>query len=70
MIQSAIQRVESGRDLSLAVRRSGTASRMSLRLAPGGDGVVVVLPPGVPAAEAERFARLQQDWIAARLACP
>ena len=35
--------------------------------APGG-GVVVVLPVGVPLAEAERFARHQSDWIAGRLA--
>ncbi|RAU22856.1 M48 family peptidase [Paramagnetospirillum kuznetsovii] len=55
-----------GHDLSLAVRRSGTAGRMSLRLAPGG-GVVVVLPLGVPEAEAERFAKSQRDWILARL---
>lgn len=40
---------------------------MSLRIAPGGDGVVVVLPVGVPLAEAERFAHHQRDWIAGRL---
>ncbi|OAN48202.1 hypothetical protein A6A04_04750 [Paramagnetospirillum marisnigri] len=55
-----------GQDLSLAVRRSATAARMSLRLAPNG-GVVVVLPVGVPEAEAERFARSQEAWIAGRL---
>lgn len=56
-----------GRELSVAVRRSGTASRMSLRIAPGGGGVVVVMPVGVPLAEAERFAHRQKDWIAGRL---
>ncbi|TAN62622.1 MAG: M48 family peptidase [Magnetospirillum sp.] len=56
-----------GHELSVAVRRSATASRMSLRVAPGG-GVVVVLPAGVPLAEAEHFVRHQGDWIAARLA--
>lgn len=54
------------RELSVAIRRSGTAGRMSLRLAPGG-GVVVVLPMGVPEAEALRFAHSQRDWIASRL---
>ncbi|CAA7623495.1 M48 family metallopeptidase [Magnetospirillum sp. SS-4] len=56
-----------GRQLPLAVRRSGRALRMSLRLDPGGE-VVVVLPAGVPMAEAERFARRQRDWISRRLA--
>lgn len=49
----------------MAVRRSGTARRMSLRMTPG--GVVVVVPMGVPLAEAERFAHHQRDWIAGRL---
>jgi predicted metal-dependent hydrolase len=56
-----------GRALEIAVKRSGTARRMSLRLDPGGDGVVVVLPVGVAVAEAERFAARQRDWIAGRL---
>jgi len=55
-----------GRSLPLAVRRSGTARRMSLRLDPAGR-LVVVLPVGVPLAEAERFARGQTEWIASRL---
>ena len=55
-----------GRDLSVSIRRSGTASRMSLRLTPGG-GVVVVLPMGMAEREAERFATSQSDWIADRL---
>ena len=68
MSTSSLRLDIAGRELSLAIRRSGTASRMSLRLAPGGEGVVVVLPVGVPLAEAERFARHQSDWIAGRLA--
>jgi predicted metal-dependent hydrolase len=56
-----------GRSLAIAVKRSGMARRMSLRLDPQG-GVVVVLPVGVPVAEAERFARRQRDWITGRLA--
>lgn len=57
-----------GRDLALAVKRSASAVRMSLRLAPGAAQVVVVLPNGVPEAEARRFALRQTDWIADRLA--
>ncbi len=56
-----------GQSVAVTVKRSGTANRMSLRLDPLG-GVVVVLPVGVPLAEAERFARRQRDWVAGRLA--
>lgn len=56
-----------GRSLPITVKRSARARNMSLRLAPTGDGVVVVLPDGVPEAEAERFARRQSGWVAARL---
>jgi predicted metal-dependent hydrolase len=57
-----------GRDLPLSVKRSGTAGRMSLRLEPGSQRVVVVLPVGVPESEARRFADRQTGWIAERLA--
>lgn len=57
----------SGRSLPIAVKRSGRARNMSLRLARGGEGVVVVLPDGVPEREAERFANRQRDWVEARL---
>jgi predicted metal-dependent hydrolase len=57
----------SGRSLPITVKRSARARSMSLRIAPSGDSVVVVLPDGVPEAEAERFARRQTTWIEARL---
>jgi predicted metal-dependent hydrolase len=58
----------SGRALPIAVKRSGVARRMSLRVDPAAGGVVMVLPLGVSLAEAERFARRQHGWIAERLA--
>lgn len=57
----------SGRSLPIAVKRSARARNMSLRLDRGGDGVVVVLPDGVPEYEAERFANRQRDWVETRL---
>lgn len=57
-----------GRSLPIAVKRSGRARNMSLRLDPGGGSVVVVLPDGVPEREAERFAQRQSAWVESRLA--
>ncbi|SEH56062.1 M48 family metallopeptidase [Magnetospirillum fulvum] len=55
-----------GRPVTILLRRSARAKRLSLRLDPAG-AAVLVLPVGMPAREAERFARLQHDWLAARL---
>ncbi|WP_096705020.1 SprT family zinc-dependent metalloprotease [Magnetospirillum sp. 15-1] len=57
-----------GRSLPVAVKRSGRARNMSLRLDPTGGSLVVVLPDGVPEREAERFAHRQTAWIESRLA--
>ncbi|MBI3446896.1 MAG: M48 family metallopeptidase [Magnetospirillum sp.] len=56
-----------GRALPIAVKRSGRARNLSLRIDPNGGSVVVVLPMGVPESEAERFALRQRDWIEGRL---
>lgn len=55
-----------GRSLTVALRRSARAKRLSLRLDPAG-AVVLVLPLGMPVRDAERFARQQSDWLSARL---
>lgn len=58
-----------GQVLSIHLRRSDRAKRMSLRVHPSGTGgVVLVLPKGVPLAEGVRFARSKSDWISQRLA--
>lgn len=56
-----------GRAVPLRVRRSALASRISLRIDGMADGVVLVLPPGLPLAEGLRFAAAQHDWIRRRL---
>lgn len=56
-----------GRPVTIHLRRSARAKRLSLRLDPAG-AAVMVLPVGAPVREAERFARLQRDWLATRLA--
>lgn len=56
-----------GRAVSVAVRRSARARRMSLRIDPR-LGPVVVLPPRASLAEAGRFVHAHQGWLAERLA--
>lgn len=55
------------RSLPVRVRRSGVAQRMSLRVSPGGESLLLVLPSGVPAAEGLAFARTKESWISDRL---
>ncbi len=56
-----------GRAVPVTVRRSPLASRMSLRVDAGRDGLVLVLPDGVPEADGLRFAASKGDWIVKRL---
>lgn len=61
--------VEAGElTLSVQLRRSDRAQRMSLRVHLSGEGVILVLPKGVPLADGLRFARSKSDWIEGRLA--
>lgn len=57
-----------GIEVPLQVRRHPRARRITLRLAGGGDGVVVVLPPGIRVEEGVRLAREHAEWIRSRLA--
>lgn len=54
--------------MSLAVRQSARARRISLRIDPTGEGAVLVVPDGVPMKTAERFAREHAGWLARHLA--
>lgn len=56
-----------GRGLSVLLRRSGSARRMSLRVLPSGEGVVLVLPMGARVADGLDFARSKAGWIENRL---
>lgn len=51
----------------LQLRRHPRARRITLRLAQGEEGVVIVLPPGVGSEEGLRLAQAHAGWIRSRL---
>ena len=53
----------SGRRIAVEARVSARARRMTLRIAPGGGGAVLTLPPGAPTRLAERFAQDRAGWL-------
>ncbi|MFD3190309.1 M48 family metallopeptidase [Sedimentitalea sp. HM32M-2] len=53
--------------VTVKLRRSGRARRISLRVSRLDGRVTLTLPPGVPDAEALDFARSKQDWIRGHL---
>ena len=56
-----------GRALPLTVRRHARATRMTLRIDPGGRGLKVTVPPGVGEAEVRRFVARHNGWIEGKL---
>jgi predicted metal-dependent hydrolase len=50
-------------DVSILMRRSGRARRISLRISQLDGRVTLTLPNGVPEAEALAFARQKESWI-------
>lgn len=56
-----------GTVLPLAIRRTASARRMTMRLAPDGSEVRITLPRWGRTAEALEFARSRADWLAAQL---
>ncbi len=57
-----------GRALPLAIIRHPTAKRLTLRLAPDGEGVKVTIPRWGRVGDALDFARSRTDWLEAELA--
>jgi predicted metal-dependent hydrolase len=57
-----------GETYDVAVRISGRAKRVGLRIDPGGDGAVLTVPWGAPLKHAVRFAQDQAGWLARNLA--
>ena len=57
-----------GRMLPVVLRRTASARRMTMRLAPDGSEVRITLPRWGRSAEALDFARLRSGWIAGQLA--
>ncbi|AZN70280.1 M48 family peptidase [Georhizobium profundi] len=56
------------RVLPLVIAEHGRSTRLTLRIEPGGRGLKVTVPPGVPASEIDRFIERQQGWLMTRLA--
>jgi predicted metal-dependent hydrolase len=56
-----------GRNLPVVLRRTATARRMTMRLAPDGSEVRVTLPRWGGSAEALDFVRSKADWLATQL---
>jgi predicted metal-dependent hydrolase len=57
-----------GRTLPLRIVENTRARRLTLRIDPGGRGLRVTVPPGIPAREVDRFIDRHQGWLEARLA--
>lgn len=57
-----------GRRVPVTVRRHRKARRVSLRIAPAGDGVVLTLPMRASLEKGLRFAQAKASWIFAHLA--
>lgn len=56
-----------GRTLPVVLRRSASARRMTMRLAPDGSEVRITLPRWGRSTEALEFARSKADWLAAQI---
>lgn len=57
-----------GRALPVVMRRTASARRMTMRLAPDGSEVRITLPRWGRSGEALEFARSRADWLASQLA--
>ena len=57
-----------GRALPVVMRRTASARRMTMRLAPDGSEVRITLPRWGRSGEALEFALSRADWLASQLA--
>lgn len=57
-----------GRILPVRVVENVRATRLTLRIAPGGQSLAVTLPPHVSEAQVDRFLDRNRNWVATRLA--
>jgi predicted metal-dependent hydrolase len=57
-----------GRVLPLKVVENVRAKRLTLRIEPGGKGLRVTVPPGVPMREVNSFLSRHESWLEQRLA--
>lgn len=56
-----------GRSLPLTVRENARATRLTLRIAAGGKGLSVTVPPGTRGVDVDRFVERHQGWLEERL---
>ncbi len=57
-----------GRALPLTIRQNPRATRMTLRIEPGGRALKMTIPTGLPEREITLFLDRHQAWLASRLA--
>jgi len=56
-----------GRSLPLTVRENARATRLTLRIAAGGKGLSVTVPPGTRSVDVDRFVDRHHGWLEERL---
>lgn len=57
-----------GRTLPLIIRQNAQATRMTLRIEPGGKALKLTVPHGLPEREIEAFLDRHQGWLMTKLA--
>jgi predicted metal-dependent hydrolase len=57
-----------GRELPLVIRENVRATRMTLRIEPGGQALKLTVPRGLPAHEIDAFLTRHHGWLMTRLA--
>jgi predicted metal-dependent hydrolase len=57
-----------GRALPLTIRENARATRMTLRIEPGGQALKLTIPRGIPAREIDAFLTRHHGWLMTRLA--
>ncbi|APY13837.1 hypothetical protein BR10RB9215_C11802 [Brucella sp. 10RB9215] len=57
-----------GRELPLRVYENPRAKRLTLRIEPGGKGLRITVPPGLPEREVQNFLNRHEGWIESRIA--
>lgn len=60
--------VVEGRSLPLTIRQNPRATRMTLRIEPGGRALKMTIPTAVPEREVNQFLDRHQAWLASRIA--
>ncbi|WP_340159338.1 SprT family zinc-dependent metalloprotease [uncultured Hoeflea sp.] len=57
-----------GRELPLSIRENARATRMTLRIEPGGQALKLTIPKGLPGREIDEFLTRHHGWLMTRLA--